>query len=149
VPNSLQLINPHCWGTGLPYGLHIRRTGHNPPHGPHAGWVLTTANAAGTNGLTCLPKHEGVRDNKFLVTHPLLNFRDRTPKRTDRGAIEPSNYDIYDIMCRIMTDKFSERIKTQHYNITYAYKNCVTHFVNFLRAVSNCKIPIEEVYRYL
>jgi hypothetical protein len=27
--------------------------------GPNAGWwVLTTANAAGTNGLTCLPKHE-------------------------------------------------------------------------------------------
>jgi hypothetical protein len=32
------------------YGLHIRRMGHNPPHGPSAGWwVLTTVNAAGTN----------------------------------------------------------------------------------------------------
>jgi hypothetical protein len=38
----------------------------NPPRGPSAGWwVLTTANAAGTNGLTCLPKHGGSRDNKF------------------------------------------------------------------------------------
>jgi hypothetical protein len=37
---------------------HIRKTGHNPPRGPSADWwVLTTANAAGTNGLTCLPKH--------------------------------------------------------------------------------------------
>jgi hypothetical protein len=46
-------------GTGLPCGLHIKRTGHNPPHGPSADWwVLATANAAGTNGLTCLPKKE-------------------------------------------------------------------------------------------
>jgi hypothetical protein len=29
--------------------------------------VLTTANAAGTNGLTCLPKHRGARDKKILV----------------------------------------------------------------------------------
>jgi hypothetical protein len=28
---------PHCWGIGLPYGLHIRRTGHNPPHELSAG----------------------------------------------------------------------------------------------------------------
>jgi hypothetical protein len=50
---------PHCWGTGHPCGLHIRRTGHNPPRGPSVvWWMLTTANAAGTNGLTCLPKHE-------------------------------------------------------------------------------------------
>jgi hypothetical protein len=28
-------------------------------------WVLTTANAAGTNSLTCLPKHGGARNSKF------------------------------------------------------------------------------------
>jgi hypothetical protein len=28
-------------------------------------WVLTIANETGTNGLTCLPKHGGARDNKF------------------------------------------------------------------------------------
>jgi hypothetical protein len=33
--------------------------------------VLTTANATGTNGLTCLPKHGGARDNNFLVAHPM------------------------------------------------------------------------------
>jgi hypothetical protein len=44
--------------------LHIRRTGHNPPRVP------TAANAAGTNRLTCLPKHEG---KKFLVTHPMTD----------------------------------------------------------------------------
>jgi hypothetical protein len=52
-------------GTGLPNRLPTRRTGHNPPRGPSADWwVLTTANAAGTNGLTCLPKHGGARDDK-------------------------------------------------------------------------------------
>jgi hypothetical protein len=61
---------------GLPYGLHIRRTGHAPLRGPSAGrWVLTTSNAAGTNGLTCLPKHGGARDNKFMVIHPMTNQR--------------------------------------------------------------------------
>jgi hypothetical protein len=25
--------SPHCWGTGLPYGLH-KRTAHNKPPGP-------------------------------------------------------------------------------------------------------------------
>jgi hypothetical protein len=54
---------------------------------------LTIANAAETNGLMCVPKHGGARDNKFLVTHPMtdqryLQLTDRTPKRTDRGAIE-------------------------------------------------------------
>jgi hypothetical protein len=29
---------------------------------------LTTAYTGGTNGLTCLPKHRGARDIKFLVT---------------------------------------------------------------------------------
>jgi hypothetical protein len=33
------------------------------------GW---TANAAGTNGLTCLPRHGGARDDKVLVTHPII-----------------------------------------------------------------------------
>jgi hypothetical protein len=44
------------------------------PRGPSAGWwMLTTANAAETNDLTCLPKHGGARDNKFLVTHPMTD----------------------------------------------------------------------------
>jgi hypothetical protein len=64
----------HCWGTSLLYGLHIRRTGHNPPRRPSAGcWVLTTAHADGTNDSTCLPKHGGVWVNKFLITHPMYH----------------------------------------------------------------------------
>ncbi|RVE47746.1 hypothetical protein evm_007635 [Chilo suppressalis] len=44
----------------------IGRLGHDPPRGPSAyWWVLTTADAAGTNGLTCLPKHRGARDSNF------------------------------------------------------------------------------------
>jgi hypothetical protein len=43
---------------------------NEPQRGPSAGWwVLTTAIVDGTNCLTCLPKHGGVRDNKFLVTY--------------------------------------------------------------------------------
>jgi hypothetical protein len=60
-------------------GAHIRRTGHNPSRRPSVGWwVLTTADAAGTNGLTCLPKHRGAQDNKFLVTHPMTDQRGLT-----------------------------------------------------------------------
>ncbi|RVE43502.1 hypothetical protein evm_011836 [Chilo suppressalis] len=52
----------------------IGRLGHDSPHGPNADWrVLTTADAAGTNGLTCLPKHGGTRDRRFLVTHPMTD----------------------------------------------------------------------------
>ncbi|RVE40362.1 hypothetical protein evm_014988 [Chilo suppressalis] len=50
------------------------RLGRDPPRGPSADWwVLTTADATGTNGLTCLPKHGGARDSKFLVTHPMTD----------------------------------------------------------------------------
>ncbi|RVE42535.1 hypothetical protein evm_012815 [Chilo suppressalis] len=52
----------------------IGRLGHDPPRGPSADWrVLTTADAAGTNGLTCLPKHGEARDSKFLFTHPMID----------------------------------------------------------------------------
>jgi hypothetical protein len=81
------IIRPHCWGTGLPYGLHIRRTGHNPVRRPSVGWwVLTTANVAGTNRLTCLSKHGGARDNKFLVTHPMSDQRCLTSAIARRSA---------------------------------------------------------------
>jgi hypothetical protein len=74
-----------CWGIDLPYGLHI--TGHNPPCGPSAGWwVLTTANAAGSNCLTCLPK-QGVREKKFLVTHPMTDQSCLTSAIARRSAL--------------------------------------------------------------
>jgi hypothetical protein len=38
-------------------------------------WLLTTTNAAGTNSLTCLPKHKGARDYTFSVTHPISDQR--------------------------------------------------------------------------
>ncbi|RVE41753.1 hypothetical protein evm_013603 [Chilo suppressalis] len=45
----------------------IGRLDHDPPRGPSADWrVLTTADAAGTNGLTCLPKHGGARDHRLI-----------------------------------------------------------------------------------
>jgi hypothetical protein len=58
LSSSSAYLCPHCWGTGLSYGLPTRRTGHKTPRGLSADcWVLTTANTAGANGLTCLPKH--------------------------------------------------------------------------------------------
>ncbi|RVE41224.1 hypothetical protein evm_014127 [Chilo suppressalis] len=52
----------------------IGRLGHDPPHGLSADWrVLTTADAAGTNSLTCLSKHGGTRDRRFSVTHPMID----------------------------------------------------------------------------
>jgi hypothetical protein len=46
-------------------------------------WMLTTANATGTNSLTCLPKHGGARDNNYWspIQWPLwslLSFRVQT-----------------------------------------------------------------------
>jgi hypothetical protein len=74
----INLLMSPLLGHRLSYGLPTRRTGHNPPRGPSADcWLLTTANAAGTNGLTCLPKHGAARDNKFLVTHPKTGHWDR------------------------------------------------------------------------
>ncbi|RVE45048.1 hypothetical protein evm_010305 [Chilo suppressalis] len=52
----------------------VRRLGHDPPRGPSMYWrVLTTADAARTNSLTCLPKHRGTRDSRLLVTHPMTD----------------------------------------------------------------------------
>ncbi|CAG9791637.1 unnamed protein product [Diatraea saccharalis] len=71
--SSPALLRPHCRGSGLHYGW-LRRLGHDPPRWPNADWrILTTANAVGTNGLTCLPKHGVARDNNFLVTHPMTD----------------------------------------------------------------------------
>jgi hypothetical protein len=56
--------------------------------GPSAGWwVVMTANAAGTNGLTCLPKHGGARDNKFLVTPSMIYQRCLTSAIARRSAL--------------------------------------------------------------
>ncbi|RVE51592.1 hypothetical protein evm_003724 [Chilo suppressalis] len=56
----------------------VGRLGHDPPRGPSADWrVLTTADAAGTNGLTCLPKHGGTRDRRFLATLTITDHCER------------------------------------------------------------------------
>jgi hypothetical protein len=80
---------PFCWGIGVPYELHMRRTGteHNLPRGSSDDWwVIATANAAGTNGLTRFPKHGGTRDNKFLVIRQMTDlFNIRTPSTLTAG----------------------------------------------------------------
>jgi hypothetical protein len=67
----------------------MNRTGNNPPRGPDAGWWvrLTPANAAGTNGLTCLPKHGGTRDDTFFVTHPITDQLSLTSAVARRSAL--------------------------------------------------------------
>jgi hypothetical protein len=70
--------------------------GHNPPRGPNANWwVLMTANTAGTNRLTCLPKHGGARDIKSDDRPMLLSFRDRTSSALPAGLLFCSNLDVY------------------------------------------------------
>jgi hypothetical protein len=65
-----------------------KENGHNPPRGLSAGWwVLTPANAAETNGLTCLPKHGKARDSKFLVTHLMTDQRCLTSTIARRSAL--------------------------------------------------------------
>jgi hypothetical protein len=112
--SSSAYLRPYCWSTGLPYGLLTRRRGHNLPRRlSEALWVLTTANTAGANGLTCLPKHGGARDITFFG-HPsddrpiLLSFHNPTPSAL---TAEPSSSSFilsmwkseYNINCTQMT----------------------------------------------
>jgi hypothetical protein len=62
-----------CWGTGLPmdYQQGGRAITHHPVPVRIGG---CDCKYSGTNGLTCLPKHGGARDNKFLVTHPMTDL---------------------------------------------------------------------------
>jgi hypothetical protein len=52
-------------------------------------WVLTTANAARTNGLTWLSKHGGAQDNKFSspIRWAIFAKLPRSHERIDRVAI--------------------------------------------------------------
>jgi hypothetical protein len=88
----ISLLMSALLGTGLPYGLPTSRTGHKPPRGPSEDWwVLTITNTARTNGLTCLAKHGGARDNTFLVTHPLTDqccLASAIAEDIDHGAIK-------------------------------------------------------------
>jgi hypothetical protein len=75
--SSLLRHRPSLWIT------HVTDMGYNSPRGPSAYyWVLATTNAAGTNGLTCLPKYD-----RFT----LLNFRDRAPSTLTVGPSSSSS----------------------------------------------------------
>jgi hypothetical protein len=60
--------------------------------------MLTSANAAGTNSLTCLPKHGGARDNKFWTPindwrlRSLHSFRVQTLSALTARPSSPSRY---------------------------------------------------------
>jgi hypothetical protein len=106
----ISLLMSHRWGTGLPNGLPTRRTGHNPPRGPSSDWwVLTTANAAGTNGLRTNVRFEaafeeaGARDNKFLVTHLTTDQRCLTSAITRRSplTVGPSS-SLINVQCKLI-----------------------------------------------
>jgi hypothetical protein len=66
----------NVWCTDLPYGLHIRKTGDNPPHPVQIGMV-TTIKITRTNSLKCLPKHGGAQDNKIMVSHQMIDHCER------------------------------------------------------------------------
>jgi hypothetical protein len=73
-----QPINVPTAGAWPSYGLHTRRTGQKPPRRPSSDWVLTTANAAGTNGFTRLPQHEGA--NLLLLIFSVTSYFQTSPK---------------------------------------------------------------------
>jgi hypothetical protein len=50
-------------------------------------WVLKTVNAAGTDGLTCLPKHGGSRDYNFLITYLMTEQRCLTSAIARQSAL--------------------------------------------------------------
>jgi hypothetical protein len=63
----ISLLMSLMLGHRLFLGIANKEKGHNPRE-PSAGWwVLTTANTAGTNGLTCLPKHGGALDDRPML----------------------------------------------------------------------------------
>jgi hypothetical protein len=61
-------------------------------------WLLTTAKATGTKGLTCLSKHGGARDKKFwspilwLTIETVAKLPRSHAERTNRRAIEREWY---------------------------------------------------------
>ncbi|RVE52094.1 hypothetical protein evm_003372 [Chilo suppressalis] len=66
VANALEPITVPTAGAQAFSMDGIGRLDHDPPRAPSADWgVLTTADAAGTNRLTCLPKHGGARDSNY------------------------------------------------------------------------------------
>jgi hypothetical protein len=67
--------------------------------------VLTTANAAETNGLTCLPKHREARYNKFLVTHPMTDQRCLASVIVRRSVLTagPSNSSCFILLLLLAT----------------------------------------------
>jgi hypothetical protein len=72
----------------MDYTLEERAITHHS--GP--GWVLTTANAAGTSGLMYFLKH-GAQDNKILVTHLTTDQRCLTSAVARQSTLtaRPSN----------------------------------------------------------
>jgi hypothetical protein len=48
---------------------------------------LVGANTAGPNGFSCLPKHVGARNNKFLVTHLMTDQTCLTSAIARRNAL--------------------------------------------------------------
>jgi hypothetical protein len=63
-----------------------------------------TVNAAGTNGLTCLPKYGGARDNTFLVTHPMTDQRCLTSVIARRCALTAEPLQVYMSLLNAETD---------------------------------------------
>jgi hypothetical protein len=58
----------------LPFGLHIRRTSHNPPRGPGADWWQMQPKPIERDRIR---EHGGPRCNKFLVTHQMTDLCER------------------------------------------------------------------------
>jgi hypothetical protein len=102
-----QLNAPTAGARAFLIDLPTRRTGHNPLRGISVDWwVLTTANTAGTNGLTCLPKHFG---HPFDNRPVLLSFRGPTPSALTAGPSSSSGWMDEDLYNYIILRNYNYR----------------------------------------
>jgi hypothetical protein len=107
-----------------------------------------------TNGFTCLPKHEGARDNKFLITHPMTDqrcltsaiIRHRAPHLDRKYSLSivisicySNKAPMYSIKCRYKGSHFITLIM-------FGFDITVFRYVMFSRAGLDCPIPIKGKY---
>ncbi|RVE40995.1 hypothetical protein evm_014355 [Chilo suppressalis] len=136
-------MNVHSGAQAFPMD-EIGRSGDDPPCGPSADWrMLTTADAAGTNGLTCLPKHGGTRDRRFLITHPMTYHCERpdlslnllklkvfsiTRLRALKGSRKISNFTI------CLLENIKVELKKENYSLVEKKKDINAQKIFFLKS---------------
>jgi hypothetical protein len=104
-------------------------------------WVLTAAHAARTNGLTCLPKHEGTRHYTFLITHPIhlcVSYSTFVIARRPRGYRAPhyskSNW-LRNLFCLLSVLLHPSFPQVQSYYIMYSQQHVTLYTCSSILAL--------------